>query len=107
MRRILLNVDTARHGWLRSTGSARIAVPLLVVVLSVAGFVVNTRAVGDERANAAHRRADVQALEIEGQLQRTRAFAIGLANALEGERVPDGRRFAALQGSAATTVGLT
>jgi PAS domain S-box-containing protein len=100
-------VDTARHGWLRSTGSARIAVPLLVVVLSVAGFVVNTRAVGDERANAAHRRADVQALEIEGQLQRARAFAIGLANALEGERVPDGRRFAALQGSAATTVGLT
>jgi PAS domain S-box-containing protein len=105
-RRILLNV-TARHSWLRSTGSARIAVPLLVVLLSVTGFVVNTRAVRDERADAAHRRADVQALEIQRQLQRARAFAIGLANALQGERVPDGRRFAALQGSAATTVGLT
>jgi PAS domain S-box-containing protein len=100
-------VDTARHGWLRSTGSARIAVPLLVVLLSATGFVVNTRAVGDERANAAHRRAGVQALEIQGQLQRARAFAIGLGNALEGERVPGGRRFAALQGSAATTAGLT
>ncbi|HEY0345228.1 MAG TPA: PAS domain S-box protein [Solirubrobacteraceae bacterium] len=76
-------------------------------MLSVAGFVVTTRAVGDERGNAAHRRADVQALEVQGQLERARAFAIGLGNALEGERAPDGRRFAALEGSASTTVGLT
>ncbi|MCW3064817.1 MAG: domain S-box protein, partial [Solirubrobacterales bacterium] len=100
-------MDAARHGWLRFTGSARVAVPLLVVLLSVAGFVVTTRAVDDERGNAAHRRADVQALEVQGQLERARAFAIGLGNALQGERVPDGRRFAALEGSAATTVGLT
>jgi PAS domain S-box-containing protein len=100
-------VDAAQHGWLRSTGAARVAVALLVVVLSVAGFVVTTRAVDDERGNAAHRRAEAQALEVQGQLERARAFAIGLGNALEGERVPDGRRFAALQGSAATTVGLT
>jgi PAS domain S-box-containing protein len=100
-------VDAARHGWLRFTGSARVAVPLLVVLLSVAGFVVTTRAVSDERGNAAHRRAEVQALEVQGQLERARAFAIGLGNALVGERVPDGRRFAALEGSATTTVGLT
>jgi PAS domain S-box-containing protein len=100
-------VDAARHGWLRSSGAARLAVPLLVVVLSVAGFFVTKRAVGDERGNAAHRRAEVQALEVQGQLERARAFAIGLGNALVGERVPDGRRFAALEGSAATTVGLT
>jgi PAS domain S-box-containing protein len=73
----------------------------------VAGFLLTTRAVGDERGNAAHRRAEVQALEVQGQLERGRAFAIGLGNALEGERVPDGRRFAALEGSAATTAGLT
>jgi PAS domain S-box-containing protein len=95
------------HGRLRSTGSARVAVPLLVVLLSVAGFVVTTRAVGDERGDAAHRRAEVQAREVQGQLERARAFAIGLGNALEGERVPDGGRFAALEGSATTTVGLT
>jgi PAS domain S-box-containing protein len=82
-------------------------VALLVVLLSVAGFVVTTGAVDEERANAAHRRAAVQALEVQRQLQRARAFAIGLGNALEGERVPNGRRFAALEGSATTTVGLT
>jgi PAS domain S-box-containing protein len=100
-------VDAARHGWLRSTGSARVAVPLLVVLLSVAGFVLTTRTVGDERGNAAHRGAEIQALEVQGQLERARAFAIGLGNALAGERAPDGRRFTALEGSAATTVGLT
>jgi PAS domain S-box-containing protein len=73
----------------------------------VAGFVVTTRTVGDERRDAAHRRAEVQTLEVQGQLERARAFAVGLGNALEGERVPDGRRFAALEGSATTTVGLT
>jgi PAS domain S-box-containing protein len=100
-------VEAARHGWLRSTGSARLAVPLVVVLLSATGFVVTTRAVDDERGNAAHRRAEVQAQEVRAQLERARAFAIGLGNALEGEPVPDDRRFAALVGSATTTVGLT
>jgi PAS domain S-box-containing protein len=84
-----------------------VAVPVLVVLLSVVGFVITTRAVSEERGSAAQRRAEVQALEVQGQLERARAFAIGLGNALEGERVPDGRRFAALVGSATTTVGLT
>jgi PAS domain S-box-containing protein len=106
-RRRIVNVETARHGWIRSPRSARLAVPLLVVVLCVAGFVITMRAVGEERGNASRRRAGVQALEVRGQLERVRSFAIGLGNALEGERVPDGRRFAALQGSATTTVGLT
>jgi PAS domain S-box-containing protein len=65
------------------------------------------RAVGQERANAAHRRAEVRALEVQGQLERAHAFAVGLGNALQGELVPDNRRFAALAGSATTTVGLT
>jgi PAS domain S-box-containing protein len=78
-----------------------------VVVLGVAGFVVTTRAVNEERGSAAHRLAERRLVEIQGQLEQARAFAIGLANALEGERVPDGRRFTALLGSAATTVGLT
>jgi PAS domain S-box-containing protein len=100
-------VDAVRHGWLRSARTARIAVVLVVVLLSGAGLVVTTRAVDDERGNAGHRRTEVQALEVQGQLERARAFAIGLGNALQGERVPDGRRFAALEGSATATVGLT
>jgi hypothetical protein len=100
-------VHVARHGRLRSTGSARVAVPLLVALLSVAGFVVTMRAVREEGENVAHRQAEVQALEVHGQLERARAFAIGLGNALEGERAPNDRRFAALEGSATATVGLT
>ena len=42
-----------------------------------------------------------------GALERARTFAVGLGNALEGERTPNGRRFAALEGSATATVGLT
>jgi PAS domain S-box-containing protein len=89
------------------TPAARLAVPLLVVLLCVAGFAVTARAIGKERGSAARRRAEVQALEVQGRLERVRAFAIGLGNALEGESVPDGRRFAALEGSATATVGLT
>ena len=100
-------MDAARHGWLHSPGSARAAVSLLVVLLSVAGFVVTTQAVNNERSNAGHRRAQDQALQVQGQLERARAFVVGLGNALAGELVPDGRRFAALEGSATTTVGLT
>src|SRR4051812_5232729 len=91
-------VDMPRPGWLRSTASARVLAPLVVILLSVAGFLVTTRAVSDERRNAAHRRADLQAHEVQGQLERARAFAIGLANALEGERTPSARRFTALAG---------
>jgi len=97
----------ARHGWVRSATSARVAVPLLVLGLSLAGFLVTTRAVDADRRAAADRRADTDAQQIRGLLDRAQAFEVGLANALKGERVPDGRRFAALEGSAATTVGLT
>jgi PAS domain S-box-containing protein len=96
-----------RRAWLRSTGSARVAVPVLVVLLSVAGYLVTTHAVSAERRTAAERRAAADGLQVQALLARARAFAVGLGNALEGERVPDRRRFAALQGSATTTVGLT
>jgi hypothetical protein len=45
----------------------------LVALLSVAGFVVITRAVSDERRSSAHRRAEVQALVVQGQLERAHA----------------------------------
>jgi PAS domain S-box-containing protein len=100
-------VEAAPHRWLRSTGFARVAVPLLVVLLSLVGFVGTTHSVDAERGAAAHRRAHVEALQVDGLLEQARAFAVGLGNALAGEPVPDGKRFAALEGSATTTVGLT
>jgi PAS domain S-box-containing protein len=92
---------------MRHTGSARVAIPLVIVVLSVAGYAVATRIVDAEQRDAADRRAETDALQIQRALEQARAFSVGLANALQSEPRPEGRRFAALQGSATTTVGLT
>jgi PAS domain S-box-containing protein len=101
-------VKTARRGRHHLAGSARLATPVVVVVLlSGAGFLLTTHAVEADRDRAAQRRADVGAQRVRGALERARTFAIGLGNALEGERAPNGRRFAALEGSATATVGLT
>jgi PAS domain S-box-containing protein len=101
-------VKTARSRRHRFAGSARLAAPVAVVVLfSGAGFVLTAHAVEADRDRAAQRRADLAAQEVRGALERARTFAVGLGNALEGERRPNGRRFAALEGSATATVGLT
>ncbi|WP_121254986.1 PAS domain-containing sensor histidine kinase [Solirubrobacter pauli] len=91
----------------RSFLSPGVAVLVLVIVLSVAGWAATTHVVRDDRRQAAQRRADDHALEVRNVLQRVRAFAVGLGNALQGERVTGSQRFAALVGSATTTVGLT
>ncbi|MGZ8458236.1 MAG: PAS domain S-box protein, partial [Gemmatirosa sp.] len=81
--------------------------PVVVVLLSGAGFVLTAHAVEADRDRAAQRSADLAAQQVRGALERARTFAVGLDNALEGERRPNGRRFAALEGSATATVGLT
>jgi hypothetical protein len=99
-----------RTGWLRalrSGASGRVGIALLIVVLSVVGFVVTTHAVDADRRNS----ADQQAVNVAGQLRglldvRLGQLTVGLGNAMAGERVPDGQRFAALVGGATTTVGL-
>ncbi len=78
-----------------------------MILLSIAGFVVAARAVGADRSSTAQRSAEIYAEQVRGLLQQAETFTVGLASALEGERVPNGGRFAALEGSAATTVGLT
>jgi PAS domain S-box-containing protein len=101
-------VRTPRRRRHRFAGSARLATPVLVVVLlSATGLVLTTHAVNADRHRAAQRRADVDAQLVRGALERARSFAVGFGNALEGERTPNGRRFAALEGSATATVGLT
>ena len=51
--------------------------------------------------------AETEASQVHGLLQQAATFDVGFASALAGEPVPDAVRFAALEGSAATTVGLT
>ena len=93
--------------WLHTVTTAGVAVSLFVLVLSVVGFVVTTSLVDADRSAAAHRSAESDAAQVLALLQRAETFSTGLASVLEGEPVRNAGRFAALEGSAATTVGLT
>ena len=92
--------------WLRSATLRRVAVPGLVVLLSVAGFILATHALDADRRATADRQAKTEAQQIAGLLERAGSLDVGVANVLAGERVPNGRRFASLVGSAASSVGL-
>jgi PAS domain S-box-containing protein len=106
--KIIPRVKPAQRGTPRRAAWTRLVAPLgVIAVLSLAGVVTTTRAVRADREHAAQHRAAVDAQEIRNALERARAFAVGLGNALEGEPTPNARRFAALEGSAAATVGLT
>jgi PAS domain S-box-containing protein len=93
--------------WLHTAALARGAVPLFVLLLSVAGFVVTTRLVDADRSSAARQSAASDAAQVRGLLQQAATFSTGLASALEGEAVSSVGRFQALEGSAAAAVGLT
>src|SRR5690348_16416407 len=93
--------------WVHTATPAGVAVPLIVLLLSVAGFVITTRLVDADRSAAAHRSAESSAAQVRGLLQQAQTFSTGLASALEGEPVRTAGRFKALAGSAATAVGLT
>jgi PAS domain S-box-containing protein len=95
------------RSWLRSAGPARLALPALVVALSVAGYLVTSRSVRHDRDAAAAQRVQNESVRTQGVLNTARAYVVGLGNALAGESRPDARRFAQLQGSAAGSVGLT
>jgi PAS domain S-box-containing protein len=90
----------------RSLGPARLMLAL-VLVLSIAGFVVTRHGVDQEREREATRRAQLDSVHTQQLLQNARAYVVGLGNALGGEPVPSARRFAQLQGTAAGSVGLT
>ncbi len=100
------DMNGAPGGWLRSATLRRVAVPVVVVVLSVAGFIVATHAANVDRRATAERQAKTDAEQIAGLLERAGSLDVGVANALAGERVPNRRRFQALVGSAASSVGL-
>jgi PAS domain S-box-containing protein len=84
---------TARHRWLRSAASPGVAVWLLVVLLSAAGFLVTKGVVNADRRAAARQRVATDAQQIQGLLGRADTFIGGLGNALAGEPAPDQTRF--------------
>ena len=91
--------------WLHTAASAVVAVPLVVLLLSLAGFAVTTRLVNDDRAAAARQAADSDAGQVHGLLENAARFSAGLASALAGEPVPNADRFKTLEASTAA-VGL-
>ena len=90
----------------RSAGSFRLALPTLIVGLSLAGFVVTSATIGRDRAAAAERRAELESVRTQGALGRLRAYVHGLESVLASEPAAAQRNFARLAGSAAGSVGL-
>lgn len=86
-------MKTARHRWLRSAASPGVAVLLLVVLLSVAGFLVTKHLVNADRAAAARQRAANDAQQIEGLLERAGTFISGVGSALAGDSASDQTHF--------------
>jgi PAS domain S-box-containing protein len=88
------------------SGRLRLALPGAIVVLGIAGFAISKAAIQHDRDASADRRAAIESVHIQGLLARARAYLTGMATALGAEDRPSQRRFAALVGTAAGTVGL-
>jgi PAS domain S-box-containing protein len=92
--------------WFRSASPARLALPALIALLSIAGYVVMVVTIRGDREAAAARRVQIQSVRADGVLGRARAYVVGLSSVLSGEQAPSQRRFAELAGSTASSVGL-
>jgi PAS domain S-box-containing protein len=89
----------AWHRWFGSAASPWVAVLLLVVLLSAAGFLVTRHLVSAERTASARQRAADDTQQLQGLLVRADTFIGGLGSALASEPSPDDARFQALVGS--------
>ncbi|WCB95459.1 hypothetical protein DSM104299_04204 [Baekduia alba] len=85
----------------------RLALPALIVLLSVAGYFVTREIVRRDGHHAAQRRAELESVQLQGVLDRARGSVVGLGSALASEPVPTQPRFAQLQGIGADGAGLT
>jgi PAS domain S-box-containing protein len=94
------------RSWFRSASSARFALPALVVLLGVAGYLVTSSTIRGDREKAAARHAEIESVRAEGVLGRARAYVAGLGSVLGGERAPSQQVFARLAGNTASSVGL-
>jgi PAS domain S-box-containing protein len=94
------------RSWLRAAGSFGLALPLLIVLLSGAGYVVTSETIHSDREADVARRVEVDTTAAEGILGRARAYVMGLGSILAGEPVPSQRRFVQLAGGTAGGAGL-
>jgi PAS domain S-box-containing protein len=94
------------RSWFRSASPARLALPALIVLLGVAGFLVTAATIRGDRRAAAARRAQIESVRADGVLGHARAYVAGLASLLAGEGDPSEQSFARLSGSTAGSVGL-
>jgi PAS domain S-box-containing protein len=95
-----------RHSWFRFAGSLRIAIPVLILLLGVGGYLLTSRTIRSDRDANAARRAQFESVQVQEVLGRARAYVAGLANVLAHEAKPEQPRFARLAGGTAAAVGL-
>jgi PAS domain S-box-containing protein len=95
-----------KHSRLRSRGSFGLALPLLIVLFSLVGYVVTSETISSDRDTDAARRLEVDTVGAQVILGRAQSYVAGLGNILAGERVPGQQRFVQLAGGTAGGVGL-
>ncbi|HEU4864652.1 MAG TPA: PAS domain S-box protein, partial [Actinomycetota bacterium] len=78
------------RAWLRSAGPLLVALPALIVLLSLGGYLLTSRTIANDREEEAEQRAQVVSVRTEGLLGRVRAFSSGLGTALATE--PEARQ---------------
>jgi PAS domain S-box-containing protein len=79
---------------------------VVVMLLSVSGYLVTSRTVDVDRRSAAERSAQVTSVRTQGVLGRIRGAVVALAGALADVRRPDQSRFAQLANLTAGSTGL-
>jgi PAS domain S-box-containing protein len=94
------------RSWFRSARPARVALPAVIVLLGVVGYLVSAATIRGDREAAAGRRAQIESVRADGVLGRARAYVAGLGSVLAGEPNPSEQAFARLGGSTAGSVGL-
>src|SRR4051794_6793590 len=98
--------EPLKRSRLRSAGSFGLALPLLIVLLSLVGYVITSETIRRDRNSDAARRVEVDTVGAQIILGRARAYVVGLGNILAGEPVPGQHRFVQLAGGTAGGVGL-
>jgi PAS domain S-box-containing protein len=94
------------NSWYRSLASVRVAVLVLVGLLSVGGYVITSRTIQDDLRADSVRRARVEGTRLMTLFDRARASVDGLGNVLGDEPVATQRRFSELVGSTSGSIGL-
>ena len=84
----------------------RVALPLVVVVVGVVGYVVTSGAIRSDRNAAAERNALAYGVRVQGVLAQAEAVVAGLGDVLGGERTPSESTFRSLANATAASVGL-